>query len=45
MFDLCYISCVYDKPMNCIVLGNKQYNIFFKRITIPISTKFCTKNQ
>ena len=26
IFDLYYISCTYVKPMNCMVLGNKQYN-------------------
>ena len=26
IFDLFYISCTYVKPMNCMVLGNKQYN-------------------
>ena len=24
-FNLYYISCTYVKPMNCMVLGNKQY--------------------
>ena len=26
IFNLYYISCKYVKPMNCMVLGNKQYN-------------------
>ena len=26
IFDLYYISCTDVKPMNCMVLGNKQYN-------------------
>ena len=26
IFNLYYISCTYVKPMNCMVLGNKQYN-------------------
>ena len=26
IFYLYYISCTYVKPMNCMVLGNKQYN-------------------
>ena len=28
IFNLYYISCTYVKPMNCMVLGNKQYNCF-----------------
>ena len=27
IFDLYYISCTYVKPMNCMILGNKQYNV------------------
>ena len=27
IFNLYNISCKYVKPMNCMVLGNKQYNI------------------
>ena len=27
IFNLYYISCTYVKPMNCMVLGNKQYNL------------------
>ena len=26
IINLYYISCTYVKPMNCMVLGNKQYN-------------------
>ena len=26
ILNLYYISCTYVKPMNCMVLGNKQYN-------------------
>ena len=26
IFNLYYISCTYVKPMNCMVLGIKQYN-------------------
>ena len=26
IFNLYNISCKYVKPMNCMVLGNKQYN-------------------
>ena len=29
IFDLYYISCTYIKPMNCMVLGNKQYNVLY----------------
>ena len=29
IFDLYYISCIYVKPMNCMVLGNKQYNTMY----------------
>ena len=31
--NLYYISCTYVKPMNCMVLGNKQYNTIRNIVT------------
>ena len=30
IFDLYYISCIYVKPMNCMVPGNKQSNLYIE---------------
>ena len=42
IFDLYHISCTYVKPMNCMVLGNKQYNYDFKK---PATYRIFIKRQ
>ena len=45
IFNLYYISCTYVKPMNCMVLGNQQYNTmsveFYNVVNLIIHAIVC----
>ena len=44
IFDLYYISCIYVKPMNCMVPGNKQSNLYIETQLFPKNCQTSIQN-